>query len=158
WGGIVTPRIRLPMVALGATLALAASGCGPKRSAALDEARGVYDQARRDPAMAQNAPVQLHEAEQELARAERNWREDHDEAEAAHLAYLTERRVDIARATAEQNAADREVEELHARRPEVLLGARTEEAARAEARARELEEELQARKTDRGTVVTLSDV
>lgn len=126
--------------------AAALAGCGPKRNPALDQARSTYESAAADPRLAQHAPVALHEAEQTLRRAERAW-DDGKDTETTHLAYLTERRVDIARADARRDEAEQSVREAHAARGDVLLEAREREIAA-----------LRSRETDRGTVVTIPDV
>ena len=153
-----------------ATLMLAGAwGCatGPE-PAALTQARTQYAQAQQNPEVITHAPVALREAEQTLRQAERLWVEEEDEAEVQHLAYVTERRVDIARANTEQRLAEADIQRLGEERDQVLLQRRTREAQQAQREAQQatthasrLEQELatlKAQQTDRGLVVTLSDV
>lgn len=109
----------------------------------LDRARDSYEQAAGDSEVARNAPVALYEAEQELKRTERAWLEDKDRDETAHRAYLTEKRIEIARAVAAGKAAREEGERLNRERSKVLLEARTREVGKAlsvaEQRARDAE-------------------
>jgi outer membrane protein OmpA-like peptidoglycan-associated protein len=145
-----------------------ALGCAHDPPAALLSARGAYAVAASDPEIQSEAPVPLHEAKQALDRANRAWDEAQDEAEVRHLAYLAERRVEIATELARRSAARKEAQALGEKRAEVLLEARSQEAslareqaARAEQRAARLAaelEELEARQTERGLVLTLGDV
>jgi outer membrane protein OmpA-like peptidoglycan-associated protein len=123
------------------TLALLAA-CSAQH-AGLESARDYFVKTHRDPAVSDNAPVAVHEAAQSLRRAERAWERTGDEEEVSHLVYLTERRIDIARQTAQQKLAEAEVRRLAEQRDTVLLEARRREAEQtrqlAEARAREAE-------------------
>jgi OOP family OmpA-OmpF porin len=118
----------------GARMALAAlavlAGCAT-RNETLERARESLAAARQTTEIAQYAPVALAEAGQALRRAERAGGRE----ETTHLAYIAERKVEIAR----QLAAQRQ----------------------AEQGARQLQQELvdlKAKDTDRGPVVILGDV
>ncbi len=156
-------------IAIGMVLLVSAMGCSTMReNPAIEQARMAYLRAQQDPQIATHAPVALHDAEQALQQAERAWARDKDELETQHLSYLTERKVEIARATAEQKMAEAEVQDLGKEREQVLLNTRAREAsqARQEAqqattRATQLEQELselKAKETERGLVLTLGDV
>lgn len=146
-------------------LALALAGCastGPT-TPALEQARAVYAAAQADPEVLRHAAAELDLAARTLSEAEAA-RGD----EASHLAYMAEQRARIARQLGQARANDR-----------VALEARLHDAeearARAEARAKELEEErdvndrlnaqlrrlqaqiaeLQARETQHGWILTL---
>ena len=151
-------------------------GCsGPMRPVALEQARTAYVQAQQDPQVATHAPVALRQAEEAVNRAEQTWQEHKDTEEAQHLAALAERRVEIARATAEKNMAEANIQELNQTRERVLLEARTREAQRAQQQAAQAQQQvrsvtaqnqqlaqelanLKARETNRGLVLTLGDV
>jgi outer membrane protein OmpA-like peptidoglycan-associated protein len=163
---------------------------------ALEQARENHQQMQRDPQVSAQAPVASYEATQALRRTEQAWEKTSDESEVTHLAYLSNRRVEIARETAQQKAAEAEAERLKQEREKFVLETRTREAERAkqlaesrardvqlaqqeaEARARETQEaqrkaqaatdraeelekrfaELNAKQTERGFELTLSDV
>jgi outer membrane protein OmpA-like peptidoglycan-associated protein len=97
-----------------------------------------------DPQVSAQAPVASYEASQSLQRAEQAWKESGDEKEVTHLAYLTNKRIEIARETARQKTAEAEAQELKQEREKFLLESRTREAERAkqlaESRAREVEQ------------------
>ena len=124
---------------------------------ALEQARTAYAQAEQTPAVVANA-----------RRAEHVWADDHDAEEVQHLATLATQRVDIARAAAEKKVAEAQIQQATEERDQVLLGARTRQAQRAQQQAQaatgqvqQLQQELaalQARQTDRGLVLTLGDV
>ncbi|HXH12942.1 MAG TPA: OmpA family protein [Alphaproteobacteria bacterium] len=147
---------------VGAVLVIGPVGCSTVgENPALQQARLSYMQAQQNPDIVNNAPVAMREAEQALQRAEQAWQEDEDREEVQHLAYLTERKVAIARATAEQNQAEAEIKRLAQERDRVLIETRAREAQTATARATQLEQqlrELQAKETERGIELTLGDV
>jgi OOP family OmpA-OmpF porin len=170
---------------LGLGFGLATAGllaCAHEPPAALVAARNDYRQVAADPVVHAKAAVPLYEAKQALDRADRAFVNDAEEEEVAHLAYLASRRAEIARALGLREAAREQTEQLGEERTEVLLDARTEEAearrrqaetARLDAEAAQMEteaermradelakelEELQAKPTERGLVLTLGDV
>jgi outer membrane protein OmpA-like peptidoglycan-associated protein len=160
---------------LGLAAAAGLVACAHEPPGALVAARNDYRQAAADSVVQSKAAVPLYEAKQALDRADRAFENDAEEEEVAHLAYLASRRAEIAEALALREAAREQTERLGEERSEVLLEARTEEAdvqrrqaeqarveadaasLRADELARELEE-LQAKPTERGLVLTLGDV
>jgi len=103
----------LPGFAITAVLA---GGCSATPPAALIEAQTSYRQAEQSPNMTGNAAVALHDAQKTLADAEQVWEKDEDRDEVEHLAYVTKQQVEIARAVAERNLTEREIERLSAER------------------------------------------
>lgn len=116
-------------------------GCAtvPEKNVALDRARAVYEQAQANPEVEKNAPVALYEAAQALKKAE----QAKDIEEMEHLAYIAERKTQIAVAQAEQKVAEKEREELSKEQDKIVLQAREFETKQAiglaEARAFEAE-------------------
>ncbi len=110
---------------------------------ALERARENYQQIQRDPEISARAPVASYEASQALRRTEQEWEDTGNAQEVTHLAYLTDKRVEIARETAQQKAAEAETQQLKQQREKVLLDTRTREAERAkqlaESRGREVQ-------------------
>jgi OmpA-OmpF porin, OOP family len=163
--------------ALALVLLLGASGlgCAHDPPAALLTARAAYQQAALDPEIREQAAVPLHEAKQALDRADSAFERDAETDEVEHLSYLAERRVEIARELARRSAAEAEAERLGEARSEVLVDARTREAGLARQQAAQAQqqallaeqekkelaaelEELRAKETERGLVLTLGDV
>lgn len=114
---------------------------------ALEQARQNYQRMERDPQISQNAPVASYEASQALRRTEEEWEKNRNVDEVSHLAYLTDKRIEIARETAQQKVAETEAQQLKQEREKVLLESRTREADRAkqlaESRAREAQQAQQ---------------
>ncbi|MBW8906561.1 MAG: OmpA family protein [Betaproteobacteria bacterium] len=145
-------------------LLLSACVATPPDAPQLEQARAVYEAARADPEVAENAPAELELAGRALADTERA-----APGERTHRAYLAEQRARIARETAHARLAERESAEVRLRDAE-------EARDRAQSRAREVEEardmndrlaaqlrrlqaqvaELQARETERGWILTLA--
>jgi len=115
------------------------SGCATQNES-LESARMSYSQAQQDVEIAQNAPVALAEAGQMLRQAE----DADDDDEISHLAYIAQRKVEIARAMAEARKAETEAQRLLDEREKLRL---QQELA-----------ELKAMQTERGLMVTLGDV
>lgn len=163
---------RIAIVSLALALGLACAK--PPPSPEIQRAEGAYSAALEDPLVDQKDSVQLLEAGDEIQRAQ----EAHEDGEpdlVTHYVYLAETRIRIARLTAETKAANRKAQELAAERPELRLEARTAEADVATERALEAEkearaatdradrlqrdlDEMEARQTERGHVLTLGGV
>lgn len=178
-------RIRNPFIYLIFLMSgMLAVGCGgpPDNNPLLDSARASVASAVNDSAIVTSASEVLDRAEVTLRRAEQLFEEDADPVEVEHYAYLTEQHIARAEAIAQLRSREQEIERAEHERQQVVLQAREREAqaerreaesARAEAesarsdaqaaleRARELSEqvaELEARQTERGLVLTLSEV
>ncbi|MGZ5054040.1 MAG: OmpA family protein [Methylobacter sp.] len=128
-------------------LSMLITACSPTPNKNLERARSDYQQAANDPAVKSNASADLFEAEKTLISAEDAWEDDDDSDEVDHLAYITSRKVDLARATASEAASKKTFEELSAQKDQVLLQARDAEIAK-----------LKAKKVPQGILVTLGDV
>lgn len=92
-------------------------GCQAVRNPALESARDAYQRARQDPVIVQHAAVALDRAGQALQEADRLWAKDKDVAEVENLAYIAEKRVEIARVTAQRRMAADEIQQLRSPRP-----------------------------------------
>jgi len=101
------------------------------KNAALERARSVFDEARNDPDVFKNAPLELQRAQGDLESAEKLHKQGGDPAEVDHLAYLAQQRTAIAQEMADMKLADQAVEAARTERSKVLLEARTLEAERA---------------------------
>jgi OmpA-OmpF porin, OOP family len=99
-----------------ALLAFFFGGCATAQNPALDRARNAYERARQDPGVAGRAAVALDKTRLTLEKAERLWATEKDVAEVEHLVYLTEKRAEIARATAKRRLAADEIQQLMPKR------------------------------------------
>ena len=154
--------------------ALLVSACATSTNSSLEQARSSYETTKRDPSAARVAPVALRNAKKNIDRAQTEFG-DGDEAATTHYAKLAQRHVQIAQEQAEQARLQKQVDQASERRRELRLRAQQEQAINAQrqaasatqqanaarARAEKLERELrelQAKRTERGIVLTLGDV
>jgi hypothetical protein len=93
-------------------MAFLSIGCGAVQNPALERARDAYNRARQDREIAGRAGVALDKARLTLEQAERVWAEEKDVTEVEHLAYLAEKRIEIARATARRRLAADDIQQL----------------------------------------------
>jgi flagellar motor protein MotB len=128
-----------------ALVALCVAACAASGPASLDRARALRDEIVARDDVATHAPVELYEAEKAIDVAERALDAGESGEEVAHLAYLAERRFEIARETAREQAAARRAVELAAERREILLLARARRGERATEAAEQARVEALAR-------------
>ena len=171
---------RLFPLSLIAIAVLAACSTAPTQQ--LIEARSSYAAAQNDPQVVKFAEPELRQAGAQLNEAELSATNGDSEAQIDHLAYVAKQRVTIAQETARQKSAELSAAGAAAEREKMRLDARTAEADSAtraaaasslaaeasqrqaddaNAHSRQLEaqlKELDAKKTERGIVITLGDV
>lgn len=94
----------MAMLLLGGLLGCASAPLPPKE---LISARKSYERARAS-AAAELAPADLHDAREALERAERVFADEHEINEARDLAYLADRRAQLAEALGRMAAAERQ--------------------------------------------------
>ena len=131
------------------------------------EVRNKLSALQNDSELAQRVRSELRDAEQAVMLAERPLPAS-EAALAAHRVYMADHQVEIARARAVTKLAEDQRRQLDQARSSARLQARTREADRAYAQAGEARrseadmqrryDELQARPSDRGMVITLGDV
>lgn len=153
------PIITALFIILGVSLSACSSM--PEKNTILEEARSNYSEAQSDPDVSKYAALELEQAGETLERAENAWSEEEDAEVVDHLAYLAKQRALIAQETGKLRAAEIDLANASERRDEIRLKARTAEAESASKRVSEMEKELaelNAKKTERGLVITLGDV
>ena len=104
-------------------------GCAtvPEKNTALERARAAYENANGNPDITKYSPVAMYEAGQALKKAE----EAKDAEEMEHLAYIAEKKTQIAVAQAEQKRAEKEREDLAREKDKIVLQAREYETKQA---------------------------
>jgi outer membrane protein OmpA-like peptidoglycan-associated protein len=153
----------VPALAVAAILAACAST--PEPISEVDSARAAVTAARNDAEVARHAPQELERATQLLNSAEAAATKRSEREVAAHYGYLAEQTAKLAVQRSRAASDEQRVANAQGERDRVLLQAREAEAERARTAAqaaraenerlvRELQE-LQARPTERGTVLTL---
>jgi outer membrane protein OmpA-like peptidoglycan-associated protein len=166
----------LPVFALALAVGCASA---PKTNVELEQAHATYNRAEADPAVIKNAAIELDKAKQTLAQADAAFANKAKPGEVTHLAYLARQRSNTAIARSQEKVTLAAIDQANAERDRVRLAARTQEADQAKSqaqmaqaqaqsaqeealaartRAQQLEDQLNAKKTDRGLVLTLGDV
>jgi outer membrane protein OmpA-like peptidoglycan-associated protein len=164
------------LIAVAVSMVLAACAAAPLKSTGAADARAKLTVLQSDVNLANRAPVAIKDAEAAVVAAEAS---QTDEEEAVHLAYLADHKVEIAKAEAETQFSEDQRAKLSEERDNARLDARTHEAdlaksqvaiaqaetdavrSSAEQQTEELQrqiDELEAKPTDRGLVLTLGDV
>jgi len=136
---------RLNRIALVSLLVQAAFGCATAQPPQeLLDARSAYDAASKGPA-AQLAPAQLDTAKQSLAKAEQSFADNGDKPITKDVAYVAERRAELAAAEGAREKAARQRSQMDKdfKNSEIdAVAATKDRAAKAQA---DLEKERQAR-------------
>jgi len=133
----------------------------PRNNLALDSARQTFQEASASTDVTTGAPVELDKARQALFKAEQAKTNNRSDDEVTHLAYLAQQQSRVAINVGMQHAADNMVTAAGVDREKLQAQAKEREAAAANERANDLEQqlsELAATKTNRGMVVVLQDV
>jgi len=162
------------MTGIGLALALAACAGAPQPNAALESAHAAVQAAQADPNVAKYAALDLEAAQKQLAVAD-DAALHHKEAAIGQPAYLAAQNARLAQARAAAKADDARVAAGQADRDRIMLEARNKEVHQAQTeknaalsqrdQATEQTERLQseldqlkAKPTPRGLVLTLGDV
>lgn len=144
-------------------------GCAatPESPQAASELRNRLNSLQNHPELAQHGGTELREAEEAVRLAEQPVSSD-DASVGAHRVYIAERSLEIARAKASARYAESQREQFAEERDRARLEARSleverarEDTSQARTAGAELQrqiDELEARPTDRGLVLTLGDV
>lgn len=132
-------------------LSIGLAACASKPNPNLEQARDAFIALQNNPRASQLAALETQDAGNQLNQAEEAYRSGASDERVDHLAYLTKRRVEFAEQTIILRNAEQELQRAPARRAEARLQSR-------EAQIRQLQEELQAKQTERGTLVTFGDV
>ncbi len=163
----------LPVLCTAALLTACAGT--PDANQRLDAARSAYQAARADTARAELSAAEMDRANAALSRADRQWKDGADKVEVDHLAFLAQRQVDLAVTAAQRKETERAIEQAARERDAIQVQASRRQADSAQAQATTAQmqaaqsqeradalaarlRELEAKQTDRGLVVTFSDV
>lgn len=135
-----------------------AAGCAstPEEDSAFADARDQYQQLAGNEQIQANASSALFEAEQALQRAAAV----EDEARE-HQIYLANQHMAVAQAVTERKQIEGQMQALADEREQLRLSVRERELQQAQSRAEQLQQELaalEAKRTDRGLLVTLDEV
>lgn len=134
---------------LAASVALAA--CSTPPNANLEQARSNYTGLQTNPQASKVAALETKEASDYLDKADKAYQDKEDQSKVDQLAYLTNQRVEVAKQTIALRNAEANLKNASAQRAQARLDAR-------DAQIKQLQDSLNAKQTDRGTLVTFGDV
>lgn len=149
------PISTLKTLGLGLLGALLLVGCAttPQPHSGLEAAREAVEAADADPQIRRHAPVELRDARDKLAEAERRWRDGADSSEVTHWSWMASNRAQVAREATELRRMENRVEELRNERERLQLQARAmraeQDAARTEAARARAEADRERAEADR---------
>ena len=119
----------LVMCALAAAVLSACASNAPNSS--LESARAAVNQTADNPEVVRRAPLELKAARDTIDKADGVWRNDRDEGEVNHLAYLAKQRTEVARNLARSRQVDEDLKDANSAGDKLRLEARTREAEKA---------------------------
>jgi outer membrane protein OmpA-like peptidoglycan-associated protein len=132
-------------------LSIGLVACANQPNQNLEEARSSFSALQSDARSSKVAALETQDASNMLDKANKAYLNDADEETVDQLAYLTKRRIELAEQTIALRAAEKDLGKASAQRAEARLEAR-------DAQIRKLQEDMQAKQTERGTLVTFGDV
>jgi len=145
----------------GLSALLAACASYPQRNDQLEQARAEVQSLSANPMAQQAASDDLSAARASLSQADTAFQKKRPPKEVDGLAYLAMRHAQAGEARVSEAHARQEVAQSQQDRERILLQAREHETQQAKAETAATRQELQnlqAKKTDKGMVMTLSDV
>lgn len=134
---------------LAASVALAA--CSTPPNANLEQARTNYTGLQANPQASKVAALETKDASDYLDKADKAYQDKQNQSTVDQLAYLTNQRVEVAKQTIALRTAEANLKNASAQRAQARLDAR-------DAQIKQLQDSLNAKQTDRGTLVTFGDV
>jgi outer membrane protein OmpA-like peptidoglycan-associated protein len=148
---------------LSAALAALLPACAsaPQRNVSLEEPRTEVQKLSQEPLAQQAASTDVEAARNNLQQADIALQQRKSPEEVNHLAYLALRHAQAGQARVAEARARQEVAQTEQERNRIVLQARERETQQARsqlANARQELQDLQAKQTERGMVMTLSEV
>jgi outer membrane protein OmpA-like peptidoglycan-associated protein len=141
-------QVMIPAL-LAMSVALAA--CATKPNPNLEQARSNYTALQTNPEATKVAALETKDASEWLDKADKAFRDNEDEKKVDQLAYLTNQRVELAKQTINLRLSEAQLQNASAERAKARLDARDAQIAA-------LKNTLNAKQTERGTLVTFGDV
>ena len=132
-------------------LSVGLAACSHQPNANLESARSNFSSLQSDPQASKVAALETKDAQDWLNKADQAYMNKEDEKKVDQLAYLTNQRVEVAKQTIALRTAEAELKNAGDERARALLEARN-------AQIKQLQDSLNAKQTERGTLVTFGDV
>ncbi|MCY1414032.1 peptidoglycan-associated lipoprotein [compost metagenome] len=132
-------------------LSVGLAACSTQPNANLESARTNFSALQSNPQAAKVAALETKDAQDWLNKADKAYMDKEDQKKVDQLAYLTNQRVEVAKQTIALRTAEGNLKNAAAQRAQARLDAR-------DAQIKKLQDSLNAKQTDRGTLVTFGDV
>ena len=132
-------------------LSVGLAACSHEPNTNLEQARTNFTSLQTNPKSQTLAALETKDASEWLDKADKAFRENENEKKVDQLAYLTNQRVEFAKETIALRTSEDELKNSAAKRAQARLDSR-------DAQIKKLQESLNAKQTDRGTLVTFGDV
>jgi outer membrane protein OmpA-like peptidoglycan-associated protein len=142
---------KLISVSVLSAMSLALGACASSPNPNLEQAEANYSALQSQPQANTLASLETKEAGDMLARTKQAYEAKQDTADVDHLAYITNKRIEVAQQTIALKSAEESLKNVPSQRTEARLDARTQQLE-------VLKRELQAKQTERGAVYTFGDV
>ena len=131
-------------------LSVGLAACSHQPNINLENAKTNFSALQTNPESTKVAALETKDASEWLDKAQKAYLDKEDESKVDQLAYLTNQRVEVAKQTIALRTAENQLKNSAAARAQALLEAR-------DAQIRQLQS-LNAKQTERGTLVTFGDV
>ncbi|KTC57569.1 hypothetical protein AO262_19190 [Pseudomonas fluorescens ABAC62] len=132
-------------------MSVALAACSTPPNANLENARTNFSALQANPNATKVAALETKDAQDWLDKADKAYRDKEDQKKVDQLAYLTNQRVEVAKDTITLRESEAKLKNAGDERARALLDAR-------DAQIKQLQDSLNAKQTDRGTLVTFGDV
>ena len=132
-------------------MSVALAACATKPNPNLEQARSNFTALQTNPQATQVAALETKDASEWLTKAEQAFRNDEDVQKVDQLSYLTNQRIELAKQTIALRTSEAALQNASADRAKARLEARDAQIAA-------LKNSLNAKQTERGTLVTFGDV
>jgi len=132
-------------------MSVALAACSTPPNANLENARTNFSSLQTNPQATKLAALETKDASEWLDKADKAYRDKEAQKKVDQLAYLTNQRVEVAKDTIVLRESEAKLKNAGDERARALLEAR-------DAQIKQLQDSLNAKQTERGTLVTFGDV
>ncbi|CAG8866119.1 Peptidoglycan-associated lipoprotein [Pseudomonas fluorescens] len=132
-------------------LSVGLAACSHQPNPNLESARTNFSALQSDPQASKVAALETKDAQDWLNKADKAYLDRDDDKKVDQLAYLTNQRIEVAKQTIALRGSEASLKNAAAQRAQARLDAR-------DAQIKKLQESMNAKQTDRGTLVTFGDV
>jgi outer membrane protein OmpA-like peptidoglycan-associated protein len=132
-------------------LSVGLAACSSQPNVNLEQARTNFSALQANPQASKVAALETKDASDWLDKADKAYQNKEDQKRVDQLAYLTNQRVEVAKQTINLRTAEGDLKNAAGQRAQARLDAR-------DAQIKQLQASLNAKQTERGTLVTFGDV